>query len=119
MEAVDQAELAARLHGQRIPDTLAVGLPQPLLVGEFVAPAFHVFARRDPDPGQQRIGQYHLTDALTEIIDGGAIVLLRVDAVFAFGAPGEDVPSEDVGLDAAVVRVLHDVPPEPDLLVDG
>ena len=35
------------------------------------------------------------------------------------GAPGEDVPGEEIDFDAPVMSVLHDIPPEFDLFVDA
>jgi hypothetical protein len=46
------------------------------------------------------------------VIDGVGDAVLAVDAV------REDVPGDQVEVDVPILRVLHDTPPERDLLVD-
>ena len=94
-----------------VANAFAVGLPEPFLVGEIVLEILHVLAGRDAEPGQERIGEQRFADALAEVVDGGGL-FWPGDAVFAFGAPHEDVPREEIDLDAPVVGVLHDRPPK-------
>ena len=73
---------------------------------------------RDADAGEARIGQHGLADALAEVVARGGIVEGVGDAVLAVRAVGEDVPSEPIHLDAAIVRVVHHRTPERDLVID-
>ena len=80
--------------------------------------AFHVLARRDPDPRQQRISSDRFAHACAEVSHGFRIVSVLRETVSALRAPDEDVPGEPVNVDTAVFRVLHDLAPEADLVVD-
>src|SRR5689334_17250590 len=117
MVAVDEAELAARLLFDRIADSFAVGPPQPLLVIERTLFAVHVLAGGDADSRQQRIRSDCLANTGTKIGDRVWIVSVLRDIVFALGAPHEDIPGVPVDVDAAVLRVLHHLAPEADLVV--
>ena len=118
MVAVDQAELASWLYTQGIPNAFAVGPPEPALLGEFPLEIAHVLSGRDADAGEQRIGEDQLADAGAEVVDGLQVGLVGGDAVLPLGAEGEDVPGEQVHANAPVRGVLHDLAPEPDLVLD-
>ena len=80
--------------------------------------AVHVLARRDPDAGQQRISSDGFAHARAEVSHGLRIVSVLRESVLALGAPDEDIPGEPVNVDTAILRVLHDLSPEADLVVD-
>ena len=79
----------------------------------------HVLAGGDAHAGEQRVGLHHLAHAGAEILFRDLVAQIVGDAVLPLGAEGEDVPGEDIDLNAAVGGLLHDPAPELDLLVDG
>ena len=118
MVAMDQDKLASGLQLERVLDAFAVGLPKPFLFRELVAALAHLLSGGDPDSRQQRVGQHEFSHACAKIIDGLLIGLLVCNAVLPFGSEGEDIPGDDIYVDSTVLRILHHLPPERDLIVD-
>ncbi len=79
----------------------------------------HALAGGDAHAGEQRVGLHRLPHAGAEILFRDLAAQVVGDAVLALGTKGEDVPGEEIDLNAAVGGVLHDPAPELDLLVHG
>ena len=78
-----------------------------------------VFASRDANPRNLRVGQQRLAHALSHIIDSDGVGLILRYAVFSSCAKSEDVPVKQINFNPAILRVLEHPLPMRDFLFNG
>jgi hypothetical protein len=120
VKPVDEPEFSVGGVFQAVADALAVGLPQPLLLGHFLeAGGRHALAGSDAEAREERIGLDRFADRGAEIRDRVGRRFFVGETVFAGGSEHEDVPGEEIDVHAPILRELHHVAPEADFFVDG
>ena len=100
VEAMDEPEFPLGGVFQRIPNSFAVGLPQPFLFADPADIRRHALSGGDAETRQQRVRLDGLANAAAEILDGAGRAFVTGDAVLAFRSVQEDVPDEPVHVHA-------------------
>ncbi len=115
--AMYEGDFSAGLFGEGVEYAAGIGVEGPVLL-LLEACAAHVLAGGEADAFEEGICEEHLFDAFAEIVDGGLVVDAVRDSVFAVGSVDENVPSDEVEVDVAILCVLHDLSPESDFFID-
>ena len=117
---MNETELSTRLHLERVKSSCHVGVDHPVFL-RFGRNAFfrvtvaclengsvkHVFARRDADACYIGISHNQFFYAFAEVVNGRSVFGIVGDAVFAIDPIGEDVPGNDVEIDASRFAISH------------
>ena len=120
VSAKNKADLAVGLLLLRIHNALTVGIEDKVFdrmraFNDIV----RVFASRDANPRNLRVGQQCLAHALSHIINGDGVGLILRYAVFSGRAKSEDVPVKQINFNPAILRVLEYPLPMRDFFFDG
>ena len=120
VSAKNKANFAVGLLLQHIHNASTVGVEDKVFYRMFAFnDIIRVFASRDANPRNLRVGQQCLAHTLSHIIDSDGIGLILRYAVFSGCAKSEDIPVKQINFNPAIFRVLEHPLPMRDFLFDS